>query len=263
MTRINLRRHMRLTRKNASALSAAALLSGALVASDLVGPNGGIGALTSAPARATATVVTGELIAPAPVGPRWEMANLDHSRVDEWVRKFTTVGRRDLEITWNRMDKYKAMITTKLEERDMPQELLYLAMIESNFNPKARSPKAASGLWQFISETGRRYGLTVTRRVDDRNDPAKATDAALSYLADLHERFGSWYLAAAAYNTGEGRVSRIMKEVTGAEQGTDADYYRIAHRLPGETREYVPKMIAAARVSKEPARYGLACADCG
>jgi membrane-bound lytic murein transglycosylase D len=155
------------------------------------------------------------------------------------------------------MDKYEPMIKRKLAQRDMPQDLIYLAMIESGFNPKARSPAAASGLWQFIGETGRRYGLTVNRRVDERNDPAKATDAALSYLSDLHDRFGSWYLAAAAYNTGEGRVGRIMRQVTGSERGTDADYYRIANRLPRETREYVPKLIAAARIAKEPDKYGF------
>ena len=82
-------------------------------------------------------------------------------------------------------------------------------------------------MWQFISETGQRYGLTVNKKVDERNHPDKATDAALSYLSDLHDRFGSWYLAAAAYNTGENRVGRIMREMTGSEKGTDADYYRI------------------------------------
>jgi membrane-bound lytic murein transglycosylase D len=267
VTRNDLRRVLRPTKKNLSGLGIAALLSAAVVANDVIGPDGGLRTLTDAPRRAATTVATGTLAAPAPVTtpPRvtWEMANLDHNRVDEWVARFTTVGKRDLQTTWGRMGKYRDMILAKLEQRNMPEELLYLALIESNFNPKARSPKAASGLWQFISETGRRYGLTVTRRFDERNDPARATDAALDYLADLHERFGSWYLAAAAYNTGEGRVSRILKSVTGSGRGTDADYYRIAPKLPKETREYVPKMIAAARISKEPAKYGLTCSTCG
>jgi membrane-bound lytic murein transglycosylase D len=155
------------------------------------------------------------------------------------------------------MDRYDDMITTKLAERELPQELIYLAMIESGFDPKAKSPVSASGLWQFMGATGRQYGLTVTRRIDERNDPAKATDAALSYLEDLHQRFGSWYLAFAAYNSGEGRVARVMKNTLGRAKGTDADFYRIASKLPKETRDYVPKMIAAARIAKNPARYGF------
>ena len=189
----------------------------------------------------------------------WDIANIDNGRVDMWIEIFTTRPKlRDRFAVWlERKPKYEPMISAKLAERDMPQDLIYLAMIESGFNPKAYSHAHAGGLWQFISETGRRYGLTVNKRVDERNHPDKATDAALAYLTDLHERFGSWYLAAAAYNTGENRVGRIMREVTGKERGTDADYYRISSRLPRETRDYVPMMIAAARISKDPAKYGF------
>jgi peptidoglycan lytic transglycosylase D len=189
----------------------------------------------------------------------WDLANIDHARVDSWVRIFSTSPkvRSNFAVWLERKPTYEPMISAKLTERDMPQDLIYLAMIESGFNPKAKSPAKAGGLWQFISETGQRYGLTVSKRVDERNQPAKATDAALSYLSDLHDRFGSWYLAAAAYNTGENRVGRIMRQVTGREKGTDADYYRISNLLPKETREYVPMMIAAARISKDPGRYGF------
>lgn len=189
----------------------------------------------------------------------WDIANLDHRRVDMWIQIYTTRPKlRERFAVWlERKPKYEAMISAKLADRGMPQDLIYLAMIESGFNPKAYSHAKAGGLWQFIAETGQRYGLTVNRRVDERNHPDKATDAALAYLTDLHERFGSWYLAAAAYNTGENRVGRIMREVTGRERGTDADYYRISSRLPRETRDYVPMMIAAARISKDPAKYGF------
>jgi membrane-bound lytic murein transglycosylase D len=189
----------------------------------------------------------------------WDIANLDHARVDYWVERFTTGDRRD-EFTkfYARKGRYEELISTKLAERSMPQDLLYLAMIESGFNPTAYSSAAASGLWQFIRETGERYGLDVNRAVDERRDFVKSTDAALDYLGDLYDRFGTWYLAAAAYNTGENRVGRIMREETGSERGTDEDYYRIWNRLPRETRDYVPLMIAAARISKEPARYGFA-----
>lgn len=189
----------------------------------------------------------------------WDLANLDNARVDSWIKLYTTHPKLKPQFAvWlDRKPKYEPMISSKLAERDMPQDLIYLAMIESGFNPKAYSRAKAGGLWQFIGETGQRYGLTVNKRVDERNHPEKATDAALAYLSDLHDRFGSWYLAAAAYNTGENRVGRIMREVTGKERGTDADYYRISNRLPKETRDYVPMMIAAARISKEPAKYGF------
>jgi membrane-bound lytic murein transglycosylase D len=188
----------------------------------------------------------------------WDLANIDNRRVDYWVNRFTTDPKLAPRFaTWlERKPTYQPMISRKLAERDMPQDLIYLAMIESGFNPTAYSHAHAGGLWQFIAETGRRYGLTIRRGLDERNQPEKATDAALAYLSDLHERFGSWYLAAAAYNTGENRVGRHMRNVTGRERGTDADYYRISHLLPRETREYVPMMIAAARISKEPDRYG-------
>ena len=186
-----------------------------------------------------------------------ELPNLDHPRVDSWVKRFTTTQRSSMSTYLTRMAKYEDMITTKLEKRDMPKELIYLAMIESGFNPTAKSPVKASGLWQFMSATAREYGLKVGGRNDERNNPARSTDAALSYLSALHDRFGSWYLAFAAYNTGQGRVARVMKQVTGSTKGTDADYYRIADRLPKETRDYVPKMIAAARIGNDPARYGF------
>ena len=190
--------------------------------------------------------------------PGWDIANLDHRLVDSWVGIFSTGKLQPRFAVWlERKSKYEPMISRKLAARDMPQDLIYLAMIESGFNPRAYSRAKAGGLWQFISETGQRYGLTVNKRVDERNNPEMATDAALSYLSDLHDRFGSWYLAAAAYNTGENRVGRIMREMTGKERGTDQDYYRISHRLPRETRDYVPMMIAAARISKDPARYGF------
>ncbi|HKR09416.1 MAG TPA: lytic transglycosylase domain-containing protein [Gemmatimonadaceae bacterium] len=189
----------------------------------------------------------------------WDLSNIDNPRVDSWVTLFSTNAKvKSRFALWlDRMPKYEPMISAKLDKRDMPQDLIYLAMIESGFNPTAKSPAKAGGLWQFLSETGKRYGLTVNKKVDERNHPEKATDAALSYLSDLHDRFGSWYLAAAAYNTGENRVGRIMRQVTGSEKGSDADYYRISKLLPKETQDYVPMMIAAARIAKDPAKYGF------
>jgi peptidoglycan lytic transglycosylase D len=186
-----------------------------------------------------------------------DLPNLEHPRVQSWIRRFTTDQRGSYATYLSRMSRYDDMISGKLADRGMPQGLIYLAMIESGFNPKARSPVAASGLWQFMGATGKQYGLTVNRRMDERNNPSRSTDAALKYLSDLHKQFGSWYLAAAAYNVGPGRVARVMKQVTGSTKGTDADYYRISSRLPQETRDYVPKMIAAARIGNDPAKYGF------
>jgi membrane-bound lytic murein transglycosylase D len=156
-----------------------------------------------------------------------------------------------------RKAKYSEMIAAKLEAKQMPQDLVYLAMIESEFNPNARSPVKAVGLWQFMSGTARQFGLRVGRRVDERKDPARETDAAVAYLSDLHERLGSWYLAAAAYNSGEGTVLRALQAVTGKSVGTDEDFFRILPQLPRETQDYVPKLIAAARIGNAPAKYGI------
>ncbi|MBR9990014.1 MAG: lytic transglycosylase domain-containing protein [Gemmatimonadetes bacterium] len=154
--------------------------------------------------------------------------------------------------------EYAPLILERLEARGMPQDLLYLAMIESGFQPNATSHAAAVGVWQFISETGQRYGLDIDRAVDERRDPIRATDAALDYLEELHERFGSWYLAAAAYNSGENRVGRSMRAEFGRERArNEAEYYQIWDRLPKETRDYVPLMIAAGRIAKDPGAYGF------
>jgi membrane-bound lytic murein transglycosylase D len=139
----------------------------------------------------------------------------------------------------------------------MPEDLLYLAMAESSFNPQAHSTAAALGIWQLVPGTARQYGLRVDDTVDERRDAEKSTDAAIKYLTYLHNRFGSWYLAAAAYNAGPNRVSGIMRQATGAEAGRDADYYRIWDLLPGETRDYVPATIALMRLGKDRARYGF------
>ncbi|HEX4684505.1 MAG TPA: lytic transglycosylase domain-containing protein [Gemmatimonadaceae bacterium] len=182
---------------------------------------------------------------------------VDHSRIDFWVNRLTTSMASEFSKSLARMGKYSEMITSKLAAKQMPKDLIYLAMIESEFNPNAKSPVHAVGLWQFMSGTARRFGLTVKGTVDERRDPARATDAAIDYLSDLHDRFGSWYLAAAAYNSGEGTVLHALRKVTGKTTGTDEDFFRILPALPKETQDYVPKLIAAAKVGNSPAEYGL------
>ena len=183
--------------------------------------------------------------------------DLEHVRIDRWVTRLTTSLRGDFQQSLQRMAKYEGMINAKLDARGMPRELIYLAMIESNFNPTAKSPVKAVGMWQFMSATARQFGLAVGSRVDERKDPDKATDAALAYLDQLHGRFGSWYLAAAAYNSGQGTVSKALRTVTGKTTGTDADFFRILPILPKETQDYVPKLIATARVGGDREKYGL------
>ena len=188
---------------------------------------------------------------------QWDVANIPNDRVDYWINRFTSDKRAEFATYLDRMKQYEPMISEKLRERQMPQDLLYLAMIESGFNTAAHSTADARGIWQLTPDTARLYKLRVDDTVDERLDPEKSTDAALEFLRDLYGRFGSWYLAAAAYNAGANRVGAAMTDVVGRQFGTDADYYRIWDRLPGETRDYVPVMIAAARIAKEPARYGF------
>jgi peptidoglycan lytic transglycosylase D len=135
----------------------------------------------------------------------------------------------------------------------VPQDLVYLAQAESGFLPRAVSYKSAFGMWQFISGTGTIYSLTRTRAYDERFDPEKATRAAARYLRDLHNRYGDWYLAMAAYNCGAGAVDRAV-ERTGY-----ADYWELLkrHALPRETSNYVPIIVAMTIMAKNPKDYGL------
>ncbi len=205
-------------------------------------------------ARAVRVIATPSRPAPRP----WELANIDNPRVDSWVRRFTTSLKADFTAALDRGAKFDSMISAKLVERKMPRELFYLAMIESEFKPAARSRVSAVGLWQFMASTARSFGLSIGRKTDERKDPVKATDAALRYLSELHTQFGSWYLAAAAYNAGAGTVGNALRRVTGRTSGTDSDFYRISPDLPRETRDYVPKLIAAARVAKARSTLGPA-----
>ncbi|HSJ26242.1 MAG TPA: LysM peptidoglycan-binding domain-containing protein [Longimicrobiales bacterium] len=187
----------------------------------------------------------------------WDLPATRNSAVDVWINFLAGRNAERTKLWLERQGRYGPMIRAELRERGMPEDLLYLALIESGLNSRAYSKAAASGMWQFIAETGQRYGLEVNSEVDDRRDPLKATTAALDYLTYLHNRFDSWYLAAAAYNTGENRVGRIMRETFGTEKGTDDDFWTIAHRLPRETRDYVPLMLAAGHIAKSPEEFGF------
>jgi membrane-bound lytic murein transglycosylase D len=188
---------------------------------------------------------------------RWDLPAVSNASVERFVNLFTGSKSDEFALSLKRSGRYEGMIRRKLRERGMPEDLVYLSMIESGFNVTARSRAQAVGLWQFMAPTARGYGLRVDQYVDERKDPEKATDAALRYLRDLHQQFGAWYLAAAAYNTGDGRVSRALKAELGTSRGRESDFWRIRNRLPRETREYVPRMLAAATIGKEPHKYGM------
>ena len=152
-----------------------------------------------------------------------------------------------------RSGRYISMIHRIFEAEGIPKDLAQVALIESSYLPHARSPMAAHGIWQFMPRTGRQYGLTANAVVDERSDPEKATRAAAKYLSYLHELFGDWYLAMAAYNAGEGRVLRAM-ERTGL-----SDFWTLAASgvLKPQTQNYVPAVIAATLIAKNPGHYGF------
>ncbi|MFW6388357.1 MAG: lytic transglycosylase domain-containing protein [Desulfohalobiaceae bacterium] len=159
-----------------------------------------------------------------------------------------------LKNSFRRAYKYMPMISREFSQAGIPEDLAYMALIESGFRPYPESHANAKGLWQFIPETARRYGLQVGDGVDEREDPVKSTRAAAQYLTFLHEKFGDWPLAVAAYNCGEGRVARALEE-------HDADsYWDLVERegLPLETQRYVPSIIAATLISRDLEKYGLA-----
>ncbi len=184
----------------------------------------------------------------------------NHTRVQYYVDFFLGEARDRFAIWLNRLPRYEGMIRARLRQYGVPEDMVYLALIESGYSNTAVSWARAVGMWQFIASTGRRYGLAQDTWVDERRDPFKATDAAARHLADLNEAFGSWYLAAAAYNAGAGRVTRGLRRLpAGGEGASDSTFFALSDRryLRPETRDYVPKLIAAALIAKDPQRYGF------
>jgi membrane-bound lytic murein transglycosylase D len=184
-----------------------------------------------------------------------------HHRVQWYLDFFQGKGRERMGIWLNRMQHYEPMIRERLAREGMPGDLVYLALIESGFSNTATSRAKAVGMWQFMKGTAKYYDLRVDSWVDERRDPFKATDAAARHLRDLRARFGSVYLAAAAYNAGSGRVSRGLRRLRPDPEAVSADaaFFRLydTRLLRRETKDYVPKLIAAALIAKEPARYGF------
>ena len=178
-----------------------------------------------------------------------------NAQVERWIDYFQTRIPKRFQIWLSRSGRYDKMMRGILKEYGLPEDLIYLAMIESGFSCNAYSRAHAVGPWQFIRGTGRRYGLKIDYWVDERRDPVKSTHAAAQYLRDLYKEFGSWYLAAAGYNAGEGKIRRALKRYK-ADDFWDISHHRRRY-LKRETKNYVPKMIAAALIAKEPEKYGF------
>ncbi len=175
-----------------------------------------------------------------------------NDRVQRFLVYFQGPGRKVFNKWLARSGKYIPAMKEILEKRDLPTDLVYLAMIESGFNIKARSRRGAVGPWQFMRSTAKRYGLRVDYWIDERMDPVKSTVAAADYLSDLYEMFQDWELAAAGYNAGERRVQRAMSRTN------SSDFWKLrGSALPRETKNYVPKLIAALIIAKNPERYGF------
>ncbi|MDX1647444.1 MAG: transglycosylase SLT domain-containing protein [Longimicrobiales bacterium] len=177
--------------------------------------------------------------------------------VEEWLDYW-----QDAAASWfpdfvRRMGAFEQTVDSALAARRLPPSLRYLPLIESGYSPSARSHAAAVGLWQLMPGTARELGIEVGPFVDERRNPYRATDAALDFLEELHGRFGSWFLALAAYNGGPNRTRRILRRHAPLAEPSDSVFWSLRRHWPRETRAFVPKLIAAILVAQEPVRYGF------
>ena len=184
---------------------------------------------------------------------RSDLPLMINDQVASFINYFSTKGHGTIEHSMVRAGRYREMINRIFREEGVPQDLIYLAEAESGFHPVALSHVGARGMWQFMASRASGYGLQRNWWVDDRQDPEKSTRAAARHLKDLYNQFGDWYLAMAAYNSGPGTVQHAVQR-TGY-----ADFWELYRRnvLPGETRNYVPIILAFAIMAKNPAQYGL------
>lgn len=177
-----------------------------------------------------------------------------NANVEKWLKYFTGKGRNYMQTYLERSARYLPMMKNVLRENGLPEDLVYIALIESGFSPKAHSKANAVGYWQFIRSTGKRFGLTIDTFIDERRDPVLSTRAAAEYFKALHNLLGSWHLSMAAYNVGESRVKRAVTRYY------TRDFWKLIKQrrsFPAETKNYVPKFIAAAMIAKDPAKYGF------
>ena len=190
---------------------------------------------------------------PSSSHPTFNIPIVVNEAVERFIHYFQTSNRRHFTRWLERSSRYIPVMQEILKEQGLPTDLVYLAMIESGFNHQALSWASAVGPWQFIRGTAQRYGLKINWWIDERKDPLKATLAASQYLKDLYDMFNSWFLAAAGYNAGENKIKRaILKHNT--QDFWELTRYRY---LKPETKQYIPKFIAAALITKNPEKYGF------
>ncbi len=196
--------------------------------------------------------------------PTWDMdvrSYESQERVSHYVGMFTGRSKERIRDRLEKGTRYEPMIRAKMKAGGVPEDMYYLALVESGFDNNAYSRAAAVGMWQFMTSTAKGMGMRVDWWVDERRDPVKSTSAAVRFIRGLRDQFGSLYLAAAAYNGGPGRIARGITRYADDLDGTQGEdaFFVLAEKdyLKNETREYVPQLIAAALIAKEPMRYGM------
>ncbi|NPV84212.1 MAG: LysM peptidoglycan-binding domain-containing protein, partial [Candidatus Aminicenantes bacterium] len=179
---------------------------------------------------------------------------VENNWVEREIKGFQTVEKKFFEEAYRRAGLYRPMIMEELKKAGLPEELSWLPLIESGYKPRALSRARALGLWQFIASTGYRYGLKRDKFIDERMDPVKSTRAAIRYLQELHDFFGDWSTAIAAYNCGEIRVQNVIR----AQKIDYLDnFWDLFANLPYETARYVPRFIATLLIIENPEKYGF------
>jgi membrane-bound lytic murein transglycosylase D len=178
---------------------------------------------------------------------------VDHPKVRHFLKYYSQTGKASFQILLARSGKYMPMIAKVLGDEGLPEELGYLALLESQFIVNTTSRNGAVGLWQFVATTARQYGLRIDQWVDERRDPVKSTRAAATYLKELHAYYGRWFLATAAYNAGPGTIDKALQQ-SGA---TDFWSIKAKAKLSEETRNFVPKFVAISLIATDPKKYGF------
>lgn len=211
-----------------------------------------------------ATLVDVDSMSMPDAATRWDIdveSYMTQENVARYVDLFLGSAREHFVARLQRGKRFEPLIRNTFRAKGIPEDMYFLALVESGFDEHAYSRAAAVGMWQFMSSTARGVGLRVDWWVDERRDPVKSTNAAARFIADLRDQFGSLYLAAAAYNGGPGRVSRGLKKYDQELEEVSGEdcFFALADQgyLRAETKNYVPQLIAAAMIGKSPARYGI------